>query len=638
MQDKSHAHSFIASGGWLLAILAFALRLAYILAAKSNPTFWAPAVDPLWYDEAAQAFANGSLGTLPFFRAPLYPALLGGLYYLLGHDLVVARILNALIQSVAVWALFRVGWAYFSPLVAWVGAGLLALNGMAIYFSGEILTTSLELLASICLLWATLRAIAKPSVHTWIVCGLALGVATITRPNFLVLLPVVLFFLLRKRSGAWRPRLLLWAVAVVLPIVPVTLINTIGSGELVLVATQGGVNFWIGNNPEATGVHSSLPGIGTEWTMQDAEEMAAYEEGRQLRPGEQSDFYYRKALRFAATHPLVEARLLLRKALLFVNHFEISNNKHLSYFIRLAPWLPFLCYLNFALLIPLSVVGLWVGRKQQKTRLLLGLVLFYAASVILFFVTSRFRMPVVPMLCLLAALAVEWFRQTVAGQWKLRSLAPSLLLVPAGIVTFMNPWNLHEAPEGWAYFMEGNAYMGLNEPEKAKIAFQRAVDDLEILPLAHVNLGVLAFRRGDFERAEREYRLALADDSLCVKAWNNLGTIRESLGDTSGAISAYSRALAIRPYTTDAKVNLAGLYFRRGTRALREGRDEEAARNFRQSIELLPDRTAAHYNLAIALGRLGEHAQALRALETALAIDPAFEPARLLMEKMRASP
>jgi tetratricopeptide (TPR) repeat protein len=638
MQDKSRAHSFIVSSGWLLAVLAFVLRLAYILAAKSNPTFWAPAVDPLWYDEAAQAFANGSLGTLPFFRAPLYPAVLGGLYYLLGHDLVVARVLNAVVQSVAVWALFRVGWAYFSPLVAWVGAGLLALNGMAIYFSGEILTTSLELLASVCVLWATLRAIAKPSMATWIVCGLALGAATITRPNFLILVPLVLFFLLRKRSGGWRPRLLLWVVAIALPIMPVTLMNTIGSGEFVLVATQGGVNFWIGNNPTATGIYSSLPGIGTEWTMQDAEEIAAYEEGRQLRPGELSDFYYRKALRFTVAHPLAEARLLLRKALLFVNRFEVSNNKLLSYFIRLAPWLPLLCYLNFALLIPLSVVSLWVGRNREKTRLLLGLVLFYAVSVILFFVTSRFRMPVVPMLCLLAALAIEWFRQTVVSQRGLRSLAPLLLLVPAGIVTFMNPWNLREAPEGWAYFMEGNACMGLNEPEKAEVAFQRAVDDLLVLPLAHVNLGVLAFRRGNFEQAEKEYRLALADDSLCVKAWNNLGTIRESLGDTSGAISAYSRALAIRPYAKDARTNLAGLYFRKGTRALREGRDEEAPRDFRQSIELLPGRAASHYNLAVALGRLGEHAQALRALETALAIDPAFEPARLLMEKMRISP
>ena len=186
--------------------------------------------------------------------------------------------------------------------------------------------------------------------------------------------------------------------------------------------------------------------------------------------------------------------------------------------------------------------------------------------------------------------------------------------------------------------MEGNAYLQLNEYDKAETSFRMALDDLDCLPLAHVNLGVIAFRKGDYETAEKEYRLAIADDSLCFKAWNNLGTIRESLGDTSSAIQAYSQALAIRPYSEDAKINLAGIYFKQGTQALREGRDEDAALNFRESIRYLPNRPAVHYNLAVALGRLGKQKEALQALEISLRIDPTFTPARQLMEQIQAMP
>ncbi|MBM3325326.1 MAG: tetratricopeptide repeat protein, partial [Calditrichaeota bacterium] len=309
-------------------------------------------------------------------------------------------------------------------------------------------------------------------------------------------------------------------------------------------------------------------------------------------------------------------------------------------FLGLAPWLPPLSYLNFALLIPLAFVGVWTTWRREETRFLLAFILVYAVSVIFFFIAARFRMPVVPALALLAALAVEWGWRALRHRPTVRTLAPMFLLLPGIVLAFANPLPIHmkEAPDGWAYFMEGNAYMKLNEPEKAEASFRRALDDMGSLPLARVNLGLLAFQRGDFQTAEKEYRLAIAEDSLCIKAWNNLGTVREALGDTAGAVSAYSRALAIRPYMMDARINLAGIYFRAGTRALRENRNEDAVRFFQINLQLVPDRVAATYNVAIALGRLGRQQEAMQTLEKALALDPTFEPARTLMEQMKMSP
>ena len=175
-----------------------------------------------------------------------------------------------------------------------------------------------------------------------------------------------------------------------------------------LIASQGGVNFWIGNNPEAKGALSVLPGYGNTWTMADAEAEAARELGHPPNPGELSRHYYAKGWNFLKSLPAQATRFMIRKTLLFFNRFEISNNKHIAYFAGLSPWLPPLIWLNFGLLVPLGLLGAWVLWRLPQTKLLVGLVLLYMASVVLFFVAARFRMPTVPWLCLLAAGGVVW--------------------------------------------------------------------------------------------------------------------------------------------------------------------------------------------------------------------------------------
>jgi hypothetical protein len=56
-----------------------------------------------------------------------------------------------------------------------IAALLLAVNGTAIYFAGEILSTSAEMFAAILGLWATLRLTRDPSLPAVVVCGLAWG-------------------------------------------------------------------------------------------------------------------------------------------------------------------------------------------------------------------------------------------------------------------------------------------------------------------------------------------------------------------------------------------------------------------------------------------------------------------------------
>jgi Tfp pilus assembly protein PilF len=631
--------------GWpyVLVGLAVALRLAHIWNSRSNPTFWAPAVDPAWYDDAAVRITQGQWGPFPLFRAPVYPILLAAVYSVFGHDLFAARILNVVLQGTTVWMIWHVGRSYFSSAVGVVSAVLFAVNGMAIFYACELVSPSAEMLASLLCAWTTLRLFRDSSFAAIIVCGLSYGLAAIIRPNFLFVFPVVLLVILyvnRREWGRWArgpllSRVAVFVTAAFLPILPVTAANVIKGREFVLIATQGGINFWIGNNPESTGALAILPGYGSAWTTEDAETEAAKDVGHRLKSGELSNYYFQKGWHFLRESPASAARIMIRKAALFVNRNEISNNKDIRYFAALSPWLPWLINLNFGILFPLGVLGLMVGWRVPTAKVLLGLIVLYAISVILFFMTARFRMPIVPWLSWLAAAGLVWIAALFREKVNPRRLIPLFIMLPAIVLAYMDPWGLRNHPLGWARFMEGSAYLRLNQLDSARAGFTDAIRYGQEVDRALLNIGVIEYRLQNYAKAEVWYEQALAVNPNSSNTWNNLGIIHDVQGDTALAIESFHRALELNPLADDAKENLAGVYFRLGVRALKVNQDTLAIAYLDSAVTLHPN-PAAYYNRALAFTRLGQNSQAEQSLNQAVALDPDLAGAPALREYLRS--
>ena len=81
-----------------IALLAFILRLIYVLQTRANPFFDEPIMDPRYHVDWARAFASGEqFQEGPFFRAPLYPWFLGLLQAVLGEGLLGSRLAQALL-------------------------------------------------------------------------------------------------------------------------------------------------------------------------------------------------------------------------------------------------------------------------------------------------------------------------------------------------------------------------------------------------------------------------------------------------------------------------------------------------------------------------------------------------------------
>jgi hypothetical protein len=124
-RDRSDANEIVRVRtkrfGAPLAIFAVALavRLLHIWQIRDAPFFSVLMGDSRAYDEWARRIAAGDwIGTDVFYQAPLYPYFLGVIYAIAGHHLLLVRIVQAVLGSLACVFLVLAGRRLFSPGVS----------------------------------------------------------------------------------------------------------------------------------------------------------------------------------------------------------------------------------------------------------------------------------------------------------------------------------------------------------------------------------------------------------------------------------------------------------------------------------------------------------------------------------------
>jgi tetratricopeptide (TPR) repeat protein len=475
--------------------------------------------------------------------------------------------------SVSCVLVFILGKRFFNPAVG-VGAGLVAVfYPMLVYYDGELLITGLIVLLDLLLLLSLAKAKEAPKVARLILSGAILGVSAIARPNILVFLPFVLLWIaVVAFPGVKRARRVVLSMCLLagccVVIAPVTLRNYIVGRDFVLISSQAGVNFYIGNNPDSDGVTAIVPGTrGTWWGgYEDAVRTATHREGRELKPSEVSDFWLRQGMGFMRNSPGGFLGLLAKKIWLFFNGREFSNNKDIYFFSGYSWLLRILLskrplYFPFSIVSALSMVGLVLGiRNWRRLFLLYAFVFSYTLSIVLFFVTSRYRMPVVAALLLFASYAV-W---RIVADVKTRRLKVALfsfggffLLL---ILTNSDFVGTAIAPDVQNHYTLGTVYSRRGELDRATESYKKAIELDSTFADPHNNLGNIYARKGDMVAARLEFLRALELDPTFSKAYFNLGNTYYSEEDFESAARLYERAVEYDSLHTQA-AHFAGLAY-----------------------------------------------------------------------------
>jgi hypothetical protein len=385
---------------WVAVAAGLVLRLAFGFG------YWTG--KPLTHDEReylalAQNLAAGRGFTYPpapagepeperFGRAPVYPVFLALVDVASGPLPLLPAIKagQAAVGALGVWLVAlvagRIAGERGATAAAWIAAVYPPLVWTPAYLFSETLYMALALANVV----AVDQAMAREAPRArWLWCGLVGGLAALTRPAHLFFLLLLGGYLLIRRRPAAAA---IAAAGALVAIAPWTARNWQEYGRPILIASEGGITFWTGNHPLASGEGdmAANPAI-----KRDNQRLRAAHPG--LSPEALEPIYYREAFATIARNPIGWAGLLARKAFYTVVPLGPSYTLHSTrYFVT--------SVVSYSALLVAGVVGgvaLWrAGQWPAALGLLLGSALLVC---VVFFPQERFRIPVIdPALIVLA--------------------------------------------------------------------------------------------------------------------------------------------------------------------------------------------------------------------------------------------
>lgn len=168
-------------------------------------------------------------------------------------------------------------------------------------------------------------------------------------------------------------------------------------------------------------------------------------------------------------------------------------------------------------------MGLALALRRQGLALGALFVLSYSAGIIAFFPVARYRVPLLPLLLLLAVYAAWWLWERLStGQRQKTDFAMTLLVV---------------------FGFLANTGVGSMKME----------GDAEI----HYNLGQAYASKRQLDKSHQAYAQSVAQDSTYWQAWVNLGSVSAMQGDMAKADRIFWRVTQARPNQSEVWVNLA---------------------------------------------------------------------------------
>jgi tetratricopeptide (TPR) repeat protein len=591
-------------------IFVFLIRLIALLRLTSSPFLLPNGSDMYFYDAWAQRISHGELTDhLAFYGLPLYAYVVALLYKLFGYTPFVPGFLQAILEAGTATLIYKITVRTLGTARAGQSAAphppgsapalnpasltaLLAAGGWAFFvpaqaYSVILMPTSWFVFVFWWLVWQIVKTDNAPSPLRSFGFGTVIGITAMGVATILFLVPLFLVAILvrppihspaRPPTQARLAAIILLLVGIGAGTAPCWFHNYFVARDPVLLSAHGGINFWLGNNPEATG-YPHFPGMraGQAGMLRDSIDQAEAAAGRKLNRSEISQFWSAKARAYIAHNPMAWLNLIARKVGNFWNGFEYDDLGVIANFRQHRVLFP---GPHFAIVAALALPGLFFAlRAFPRSRWIAAAILLHLAAVLPVFVTERYRLAVVPGLLFFAASGLREL-------WQSCSLCR---------------------------FQRAGAYLGILSLAAILVTLPRK--DSALWARQPYDLGRQALESGDFQRAEEQLQRArfYAPDNPETNL--ALGNLRLAQGNRSEAVNFYEAALRVDSTHKSALNNL-------GVIALEVHRPAEAKEYFRRALQQEPNNSKTHFLLAKAELALGNIAGARIALAHALEHEP----------------
>ena len=377
----------------LLLILAAGVRLAALQVLGDAHVPWnyeheVIADNLLTRGQYAYSFYNLAPTRPTSFIPPVYPLFLALVRSYLGNIEGAYKYFQIVLSSLTVLSMY----ALSRELGVSYSQSMLASLIMAVYpplaaYSVDSSTVTFETFFVITGLWLAFRAVKSDSALSTLGAGACIALAALTRSTWLVLVPIILVWSvwsLINRGKHFAKFAVCMVLAVVIVMTPWILHNYNAQGQFLLTSTNGGLNFWIGNNPQATGEYIFPTQIDRELVTRVADWPEV----------ERDRFFYARGLEFAQTAPSVFFANFGKKLFYYLFFRPNIGSNYTGAQIPIFELAKLGFVASWTLMLPFAVFGLFkTGQYWREHFLLLVVLITQAIISALYFTGTRFRTP-----------------------------------------------------------------------------------------------------------------------------------------------------------------------------------------------------------------------------------------------------
>ncbi len=586
------------------------LRLIVLVRLADSQFLLPQSGDMQFYNNWALRILHGQWTThTAFYGLPLYAYLLAAIYKVVGYNPFFPGFLQAVLDGGTGVVLYWLGTNLFNTKDETTSAskhskrgvaiGILAATGWALFQPAQAYSVILMPTAwLVFVFWFVVAQVMKrrqsPTVTLCLITGALLGFTAMGIATILFLVPFLIAALFLRWPATFSHRAsgaALIMAGVLAGASPAWTHNYVVAHDPVFLSAHSGINFWIGNNPEANGYPKFPPGLhaGQEAMLQDSITEAEREKGKPLMRSEVSSFWSAKARAWISQHPSAWLHLLGIKLKDFWNAFQYDDISVISALRDEGVIVP---GMSFGLIAALALPGMLLAvRRVPASRWIMAAVLLHMASLLTVFVTERYRLAAVPGLLLFAAY----------GLVELWSNLTSVRLREAGLFLFL--------------LFAATAFVGMPQKDASLWALDSYNSGLHALDAGHLSLAR--------EKLDHAYSYSPSNAEINFAE----GNLHLALGETNEAKRFYFDTLRLDP-------NHSGAYNNLGVLALTENRSQLAVRLFQLSMRDKTQNAKSYFLLAQAEFKSGDYLAARRAMTRAMEIDPSPREFRVLQDQL----
>lgn len=358
-----------------------------------------PMADQHNFLRAAIMVNLGELPDIDYKLSPGYTFFLAILIKLSNYKVVIARILQACICALIPVIIYKL--CILSDLGKTTGfyASLIyCFYGPAILISLSFLRASILSLCFICYVFYLIKGYKYKKNLYFIFSGLFIGLCVLGRENFIPIIgfPLFLLFFSKIRIGiSWR-NVINYIAGALLVLLPILLMNYIRFNEFAII--PGNLSYVL-------------------------------------------SFYHSNNSNAELNSLIISAlKNVPRQIMMFVSSYEKQNS--LSFYAhRDIIQILWMLFVPFNLLLSLSILAVWKNRKVYVVNILALLIFAYFATIIYFDMFYRFRIPCVPLLCVMSGLGIK---EILTEDNRLKRILLIVFVASVFFITYDSPDRLRD--------------------------------------------------------------------------------------------------------------------------------------------------------------------------------------------------